>query len=90
MTHPLSFLLKLDSLPFYVVIISLVGFVWGLDIVTLPHHGNVALDVTFAPCGDVIRVRQDGPLVIELVLWERAEVSQSNQRCKQVENVSCS
>lgn len=68
MTYSLSCLLKLDLLPFYVVIISLVGFVWGLDVVTFPHHGNVALDVTLTPCGDVIRVRQDGPLVIELVL----------------------
>lgn len=46
---------------------------WGLDIVTLPDHGDVTLDVTFTPGGDVIRVGQDGPLVIKLVLWERRQ-----------------
>lgn len=63
----------LDSLPLYVIIISLVGFVWGLDIVTLPDHGDVTLDITFTPGGDVIRVRQDGPLMIKLVFWERRQ-----------------
>lgn len=60
-----------DPLPFYVILVGLVGLVWGLDIVALPNHGDVTLDITFTPGGDVIRVRQDGPLMIKLVLWER-------------------
>lgn len=77
-TYPLYFLLKLASLPLYIIIVSLVGFVWGLDIVTLPDHGDVTLDITFTPSGDVIRVRQDGPLMIKLVLWERRQSVRPN------------
>lgn len=55
-------------LPFNVILIGLVGLVWRLDIVALSNHGDVALDVTFTPGGDVIGVGQDGPLMIKLVL----------------------
>lgn len=72
-----------DQLPFYVILIGLVGLVWGLDIVALPNHGDVTLDITFTPGGDVIRVGQDGPLMIKLVLWERHQ-SFRTTHCEQL------
>lgn len=65
---PSIFCLSKDPLPFYVILIGLVGLVWRLDSVALSNHGDVTLDVTFTPGGDVIRVGQDGPLMIKLVL----------------------
>ena len=44
------------------------SLMWGLDVVSLPDDGDVTLDITFAPCRDVIRVRQHGPFVVKLVL----------------------
>lgn len=43
---------------------------WGLDVVALPDHSDVTLYVTFTPRCYVIRVRQDGPLVVKLMLWD--------------------
>ena len=59
------------NVPLYVVFIGLVGLVRGLYGVPLPNHGDVALDVSFAPGCDVVWVRHHGPLVIELMLWDR-------------------
>lgn len=56
--------------PLYVVLIGLVGLVRGLDVVAFTHHGDVALHVTFASRCYVSRIRQHGPLVVELMLWK--------------------
>lgn len=40
-----------------------------LDVVPLAHHGDVTLHIALQPSRDVIGVRQDGPLVMELVFW---------------------
>lgn len=58
-------------LPLYVIFICFVGFVWGLDVVTLSNHSDVTLHITFASCSDVIRIGQDGPLVVELVFCDK-------------------
>lgn len=55
------------TLPLQFVFVGLVGLVWGLDVVALPHHGDVALHVSFTPRCDVIRIGQDGPFVVKLV-----------------------
>lgn len=60
---------KLDVLPFYVIIVYLVGLVWGLNVVPFPYHCYVTFDIAFAACCDVIGVSQQGPFVVELVLY---------------------
>lgn len=54
--------------PFNVILFCLVGLVGCLDIVSLAHHSDVTLHIALQPGRDVIRVRQDGPFVVELVL----------------------
>ena len=56
------------SSPLNVILIRLVGLVGSLNVVSLAHHSNVALHVALQPRRDVVRVGQDGPLVMELVL----------------------
>ena len=43
---------------------------WCLDVVPFPYHGDVTLQVTFQPGGEILGVRKDGPFVVELVLWK--------------------
>lgn len=57
-----------SSSPLYVVLIGLVGLVRGLDVVAFPHHGDVTLYVAFTSRCYVGRIRQDGPLVVKLML----------------------
>lgn len=54
--------------PLNVIFVGLIGLVGRLDVVPFAHHGDVTLHVALQPRGDVVGVRQDGPLVMELVL----------------------
>lgn len=56
------------SSPLNVILIRLIGLVGSLNVVALAHHSDIALHVALQPRGDVVRVGQDGPLVVELVL----------------------
>lgn len=56
------------SSPLNVILIRLVGLVGSLNVVALAHHSDIALHVALQSRGDVVRVGQDGPLVVELVL----------------------
>lgn len=59
---------EMGTLPFNVILLCLIGLVGRLDVVPLAHNSDVALHVALQPSRDVTRVRQDGPLVVELVL----------------------
>lgn len=67
------------SLPFNIILVRLIGFVWCLDVVPFPYHGDITLQVTFQPGGEILRVRKDGPFVVELVLWKAGDKTVSYQ-----------
>lgn len=68
------------SIPFYVVLIRLIGFVWGFDVVSLPNDSNIAFDISFATRCDVIWIREDGPLVVKLVFWMSVNESRKTRK----------
>ena len=64
---------KMGASPFNVILLCLVGLMGRLDVVSLAYHCNITLHVALQPSGDVVRVGQDGPLVVELVLCSGEE-----------------
>lgn len=59
--------------PLNVILVCLVGLVGCLDVVSLAHHSDITLYIALQPGRDVIGVRQDGPLVMELVFCSGEE-----------------
>lgn len=54
--------------PLYVVFVCFVSLVWSLYSVSFGHDCNVALNVAFTSCWDVIGVGQQSPLVVKLMI----------------------
>lgn len=51
------------------IVLVLLTLRWNFDGVAFPNHSHVALQVAFRPAGYVVRVRQQRPFVVKLVIY---------------------
>lgn len=57
-------------LPLYVIFICFTGLVWSLYSVSFGHNCNITPNIAFTTRWDVIRVRQQSPLVVKLMVYK--------------------
>ena len=61
--------LNIPNLRLNIILVSL-ALGRDLDSVPLRDDADVALEVALDPAADVVRVGEEGPLVVELVVWD--------------------
>lgn len=65
-----SFTMTIYKLPLYFIFICFIRLVWSLYSVSFGHNCNVTLHVAFTSRWDVVRIRQQSPLVVKLMIWK--------------------
>lgn len=60
-------------LPIYVIFFRFICLVWSFYSVPFSHNCNITFNVALTASCDVIRVRQESPFVVKLMIYKSRE-----------------